>query len=377
VSDRSFRILTGLVTLLFLFSATVAGVKIAAGSLRDVYQVHASFAAAGQGLIQQSDVKIHGVNIGRVAKVTLENGRAHVRMDINASQKVPVSSKAIIRPKTLFGEKFVDIDPGEQEASGPFLEDEGVIKNTLGGFELERVLTDLYPILQAVKPEQLDTVLHTLAAGGEGLGPNVNRAIENFTKLADVQARHAADTQEFLDDLALLSGELADKADDLVGAATDLNTVLPDLNQRGDQLAVFLEQAGRLSHDLADVLETNRPFLQKAVTEGGKTLEVLYQERAQIQPLVTGLRQFLQILAEATRIPRSDGTTMAAIKFVFGEDCATGRIEPCVGPGLGGASQGAEASGGAQPSQGLAPIELAPPTRGARGLIDLITGLLP
>jgi phospholipid/cholesterol/gamma-HCH transport system substrate-binding protein len=219
MSERTFRILAGLVTLIFLMSATVFGVMVANGALRDVYQLNASFAAAGQGLMQQSDVKIHGVNIGKVSGVKLENGRALVRMEIDQGEQVPVNSRAIIRPKTLFGEKFVDIDPGDQELEGPFLGDEGTIKDTLGGFELEKILTDLYPILKVVKPQELTTLLNTLAEGGENLGPNVNRTIVNFGALADVQARHAEDTQQFLDDLALLSGELADRSDDLVAGA--------------------------------------------------------------------------------------------------------------------------------------------------------------
>lgn len=359
-------------------SATVFGVRVANGALDDVYQIEASFAAAGQGLIQDSDVKIHGVNIGRVARVTLEDGRARVRMDIESGERVPVAAQATIRPKTLFGEKFVDIEPGNTEETGPFLGDEDEIRETLGGFELEKVLTDLYPILQVVKPEQLNTVLSTLAAGGEDLGPTVNRALGNFAELADVQARHAADTQEFLDDLALLSGELADKADDLVAAAADLNTVLPDLNARGDELAVFLDQAARLSRDVADVLEANRPFMGKAVTEGGKTLQVLFDERAQLRPLVTGLRQFLQLLGEVTRLPRPDGTTMAAVKFVLGEDCPEGRLEPCAS---GGSSE--PAASGAGPVTGAATdavevvLPLAVPAQGVEGLVDLIGGLLP
>ena len=101
-------------------------------------------------------------------------------MDIKRTEKVPVGAKATIRPKTLFGEKFIDIDPGDKEATGPFLEDEDRITDTLGGFELEKVLTDLYPILKAVKPEELSVIVSTLAQGGDGQGPAINRSLVNL-----------------------------------------------------------------------------------------------------------------------------------------------------------------------------------------------------
>ena len=192
METRRFRILTGLTSILFFFSATVLGVKWADGAFKPVYQIEGVFAAAGQGLIQDSDVKIHGVNVGRVAKVRFAEGQALVRMDINAGERIPTSAKAIIRPKTLFGEKFVDIDPGEDEDRGPFLRDEQVIKDTLGGFELERVLAELYPILQAVDPDELSIVLSELVRAGDGLGPTINRTIVNFGTVAAQQQRRLA-----------------------------------------------------------------------------------------------------------------------------------------------------------------------------------------
>lgn len=362
-----------MVTLIFLISSTVFGVMVANGALRDVYDLDASFSSAGQGLIQQSDVKIHGVNIGRVSGVELENGRALVHLEIDSDQKVPVDSEAVIRPKTLFGEKFVDINPGDKEQSGPFLADHGTIRNTKGGFELEKILTDVYPILQAVDPAELTNVLHTLAAGGEGLGPTANSAIANFTQLADIQARHAADTQQFLDDLALLSGSLAGTSDDLIAGAKDLNRALPPLNARGDELTTVLTQAARLSADAADILEANKPFLEKVVTEGGRTLQLLDDNRARIGPLVTGLRQFFQVLAEAGRIPRGDGTNMAAIKLVFGESCPTGRLDGC---GDAVTPQAKASAAGAPAPPGLAPVPLPAPVSGVEGLLQLLGGLV-
>jgi phospholipid/cholesterol/gamma-HCH transport system substrate-binding protein len=379
MTERTFRIMAGLVTLIFLMAATVFGVSAANGSLRDVYHLNASFAAAGQGLITSSDVKVHGVNIGRVNGVKLRDGRALVRIEIDSSEHIPVDAKATIRPKTLFGEKFVDIDPGPKEETGPFLHNNDSIKRTLGGFELEKVLTELYPILKVVKPEELSTVLHTLAAGGENLGPTVNRTLVNFEAVAAVQANHAADTQQFLDDLALLSGELADKADDLVAAAHDLNSALPVLNQRGDELATFLDQASRLSGDVADILEANKPFLQEAVTEGGKTIQVLSDNRTRLGPTIKGLREFFQVLSEAGRIPLGDGTYMAAIKLVFGEACPTGRVDGC-GPSVTPDAKAAAAAAGGSPTAGASaagPVPLPAPQPGVDGLLELLGGLLP
>src|SRR3954452_18711200 len=227
LSERSIHVLSGLAAMVMGMAAVTFGVEVANGALKAKYQLSATFTAAGQGLQSRSDVKIHGVNIGRVKSVRLVDGKAQVRMDIDAGQHVPVDAKATIRPKTLFGEKFVDVDPGDHETSGPFLHDEGQIKDTLGGFELEQVLADAYPILKAIKPEDLVVVLDELSKAGAGEGPAIARQIGNFQKLADVQVAHDPDTDRFLRDLASLSSELDQRAGDIVAGAHDLNDALP------------------------------------------------------------------------------------------------------------------------------------------------------
>jgi phospholipid/cholesterol/gamma-HCH transport system substrate-binding protein len=388
MTERTTRILSGIISLTLLAGLVYFGVEVrAVGALRSVYQLNARFSSAGQGLQPQSDVKIHGVNIGHVRNVHLRSGRAVVRMDIDDGQKVPVDARAIIRPKTLFGEKFVDIDPGDEETSGPFLKDEGYIKNTLGGFELEKVLTDLYPILKAVKPEELSAVLGNLAQGGADEGPAINRQIGAFATLSDVQARHDADFRTFLDDLALLSDELAARSPDLIGAARNLNIALPPINKRGDELAALLDQSARLSTDLADVLDANQSFLAKAATEGGKPLQILYDRQPEIRPLVNGLRIFFQVLTEVGHIDKGDGTDYAAVKFIVGEQCPGARVGCGPNPGTVDTTTTAPAAA-ARRAKPLARPPLGPlvpsgfgtplpaPETGVAGIQSLIGGLI-
>ena len=325
IGERTTRILAGAIVLVLASSLTVFGVRYANGALRPRYQVVASFESAGQGLIEKSDVKIRGVNIGSVKSVRLRDGRALVRMDIDDDERVPVSSTATIRPKTLFGEKFVDIDPGADESRGPFLTDEQEIARTTGGFELEKVLSEAYPIVQAIDPDELATILKELSAAGDDLGPTVNRTIVNFRKVADQQAGRTAELAQFLDDLALLSETLETTSPVLVDTARDLNVALPELNARGPQLATALDQAARLSADLADLLEANQPFLDKSITQGGKTIQLLFDERGQIPGLVRGLRYFFEVLASVGRIELGDGTRLAAVKGILGGGPPCGR----------------------------------------------------
>jgi phospholipid/cholesterol/gamma-HCH transport system substrate-binding protein len=375
-AERAVRVVTGMVALVLTAAAVVVAVKYANGSLDATYPLTARFGTAGQGLVQGSDVKIHGVDVGRVARVRLADGRAVVRMDIDAGEEVPTAAQAVIRPKTLFGEKFVDIDPGPAEASGPFLRGGGSITTTVGGYELEQVLGGLAPILRAVRPEELVVVLDTLARAGQGEGPVLNRLLGNLRTLADVQAAHDPDLERFLSDLAPLTGEIDRRAGDVVAGAAALDQALPVIERGGTQLSALLDQTARLSADLADVLQADRPVLEKEVTEGGKVLSLLAARSDRIGPLVVGVRQYLQVQTEVIRVPYGDGTLLAAVKLVVGEDCLGGRVPPCPSATTGGAGAAAARGGatgtGTRAGSGASP---APPPAGGSAALPLTPSL--
>jgi phospholipid/cholesterol/gamma-HCH transport system substrate-binding protein len=333
--ERAIHALAGLIALMVFAAAVYVAVLYTNGdrfkSLRSLY---ASFDAAGQGLQAKSDVKIHGVTIGAVKSVKLVNGRALVKMVVDRDQQVPKDSTAAIKPKTLFGEKFVDIEPAspDVEVHGPFLTDGGHIDKTVPtrGTELEDVLAAAYPILSKINPTQLTTVLDTLAQAGRGEGPAINRQLGNFQQLADVAAAHNLDTQELLADFSLLSNSIANDSPGIVALAKSLNIVLPQVNARGDEITTILGNLSRVSNDTANLLDANRAAQDKLILEGGQVLGTLVPRLSEVDPTVVGIRQFVQMLTEIGHVPYGPGTVLGAIKLVLGGGCTFAQVTPCV-----------------------------------------------
>lgn len=333
-TERNRNMISGAIGIVILVALITVGIKASFGAFDGGYRIQGSFAAAGQGLLSGSDVKVRGVNIGEVSSIELQDNRALITMRINDGRDIPTDAQAVIRPKTLFGEKFVDIIPGGAELTGPYLEgtaatadcpgDMPCITDTLGGFELEQVLADTFPVLEAIEPAELAVILDELANAGDGLGGTVNRTIVNSATLAELSASNDSEFRQFTSDLALLAETLDEMAPELLRGARDLNVALPSLNARSDELNVALVQLGRLSGDLADVLENNVEFTENALTNGSKTLQVLFDKRNKIQPLLLGLEQYTNTLAEAIRIDAGDGTLMAAVKNLVSVSAITG-----------------------------------------------------
>ena len=77
---------------------------------------------SGLSLPERADVKLRGMIVGVVRETKIENGKVHLTlgMDPQLIDRVPRDVRAEIIPKTLFGEKYVSLDPdrfGHRRAS--------------------------------------------------------------------------------------------------------------------------------------------------------------------------------------------------------------------------------------------------------------------
>src|SRR6185436_6592995 len=82
------------------------------------YQVKIPFDESTQ-LAQQSDVRISGVNIGKVQSIELapNHNQALATVDIeNQYAPLPEDTRAMLRTKKLLGETYVELTPGSNKA---------------------------------------------------------------------------------------------------------------------------------------------------------------------------------------------------------------------------------------------------------------------
>lgn len=102
------------------------------------YKISAEFSAIG-GLKAGDNVQISGVNVGKVADVSLNPAAyvAVVTMDIKPEIKIPSDSTAMISSESLLGGRYLQIEPGGAE---DMLANGGKIEFTQAPQNLEQLL---------------------------------------------------------------------------------------------------------------------------------------------------------------------------------------------------------------------------------------------
>lgn len=89
------------------------------------YSLYARFSSVS-GLKTGSPVEIHGIEVGRVEKMTLDTEKQTAVLELKVRKGLTIYDDAIASVKTagLIGDKFVNIDPGgggEALAAGAFI----------------------------------------------------------------------------------------------------------------------------------------------------------------------------------------------------------------------------------------------------------------
>ena len=122
------EILMGAVVLTTAIFFLMLGMQSIDNNQRDGYELSLLFGSSA-GLKNGDDVKISGINVGKITKLNLDpadyNARIHIKL--NNDIKIPDDSQARITSSSLLGGNFLDIIPGSSET---FLKPDDVIYDT-------------------------------------------------------------------------------------------------------------------------------------------------------------------------------------------------------------------------------------------------------
>jgi virulence factor Mce-like protein len=301
-------------------------------------------------LAEQSDVRISGVNIGRVVAVKLGHG-GRTRAEIEVNEKyAPIRSNmhAILRQKTLLGETYVQLIPQGGGHSGPFLPDKGQLADS----QVEPSVT-LDGVLEAFDPKTrraFQIWQQSVAEGINGRGEQVNAAfaslepfVEHANSLVGVLASQEGAVRALVHNTGVVFNALASRDHQLEGlivngertfhaaaegsqAFANAFRALPTFESRSrvalkeiDRFATdaspFLDEFRTVERKLSPLLSAAKPFapqfdsfltsvgpLTKAAKKGlpdvGKTLDFTTAQLENLRPVLHNLDPFLQYLGE-------------------------------------------------------------------------------
>ncbi|MEV0723716.1 MCE family protein [Micromonospora purpureochromogenes] len=249
----------GIVFIALLTAALTASVLQYKKAFTPVAWVTLHAGRAGLQLSPGADVKVRGVVVGEVRSVGSEGSGARIRLALDPATTplIPADVSARLLPKTLFGERYVELVPPTGGPATP-IRDGAVIgqDRSRTAVELERVLDQALPLLQAVRPDQLAATLGAIATAlegrGEQLGANVERLAAYLKQLNPAMPTIAEDVRK----LAVVLDSYDAALPDLLALLRDVTVTSRTVTDQREQLAAFLIET-------TDTADLTRGFLDR------------------------------------------------------------------------------------------------------------------
>ncbi|WP_068275735.1 MlaD family protein [Aldersonia kunmingensis] len=251
---------------------------------------HATFTDVN-GLKTGDDIRMYGVQVGKVREIELENAQASVEFTVLKSRPIYDSSVLAIRYQSLTGQRYIDVrqptDPGNPlpaEATIP-------TDHTVPSFDITQLFNGLEPILSEISPGALnhftESVLATIEGNGSGIGPALD-AVEQLS-------RYVSDRQfvisTLVSNLATISDQIQGKSPYLVILLQGIADVFTEFESQIDGLIEFAMAAPSTMGPLNSIMrtlgftETNNPDLRRLFPDPDEAVATLARLPALLQAM--------------------------------------------------------------------------------------------
>ncbi|WP_326601345.1 MCE family protein [Rhodococcus sp. PD04] len=228
-----------------LLLAVVAVVSFTVAPWRSADEYAAEFTSS-RGLYVGDDVRVMGVEVGRVTKIEPRGDRVLVRFDVDSDRRIPADAQAAIVAPTLVSARFVQLTPPHT-----------------GGPELPVGAT--IPVERTAVPVEWDEITEQLARLTTELGPDDTDPQGALGEVLDVAAAnaegHGPALRDSLQQLATAMRTISDGRHDLFGTLGNLQVFVEALSMSGDQIVSFHDRLASVT----EILDANRDDMGAAL----------------------------------------------------------------------------------------------------------------
>ncbi|ALG11084.1 MCE family protein [Kibdelosporangium phytohabitans] len=289
----SMRLL-GLLYVVIVASFLTLTVAIYADAFSDDPTVTLRTSQVGNQMSADADVKLRGINVGRVRSVESHGDGAVLTLTMNPESldRIPANVTARLLPKTLFGERYVSLTlpehPSGKLAGGDWINHD----KSAAGVEMEQVLNNLLPLLQSVRPEKLSEMLTALSQALDGRGAKLGDTLVQVGQYVGELNPQLPQIKQDISRFASVADTYDAAATDFLQALSDFTVTSKTIVDQRTSLLTLYNALGTASNDMTKFLTTNKNTIIKLADEGRGTLELLAKYAPQYACMLTAVADF-------------------------------------------------------------------------------------
>ncbi len=295
-AGRIRDLLLGVLTLALLATGLVVAYLSYSRALIPHRDVTLSTDVVGNALQVGSDVKLNGVPVGSVTEISATDDGADLRLALDPAtlDKVPDNVVARLLPKTMFGERYVALVLPPDPSSSTLRAGDVIHQDASAeAAELQQVLDELLPVLQAIQPEKLSAMLSEFSEMLRGQGQDLGDAMVEWSHYVEKLTPHVPAMSEDLARLARVADQWNVAAPDLVDAlstmTTSMQTLVDEQVQLRDVYASVISSADTTqgwvsaNHDTIEILSRKSRAALRATAPYASAVPLPVPSRRELQ----------------------------------------------------------------------------------------------
>jgi phospholipid/cholesterol/gamma-HCH transport system substrate-binding protein len=254
---------------------TLGGIEM----LHSGYRVSALFSTA-QDLKVGDNVKMAGVEIGRVEKIALADGKVRVTMKLHPDAIVKTDSKAVIKFTGLMGQNFVAVDFGSPDAPKAV---DGALLETEEQPDLNAVMAKLNDAADGIKRfgdafsgDKISNLIGPLVDFVKQNSGNISGAISNIDNITTQIASGQGTVGKLIYDQSLYDSAMT-TVTNLQGAVTQVRSVVSGVSSGQGTLGKLVTDETLYNETTASMTNLNQILLK--INQGQGTVGKLINDQ--------------------------------------------------------------------------------------------------
>jgi phospholipid/cholesterol/gamma-HCH transport system substrate-binding protein len=246
------------------------------------------------GLVPGNEVRVAGVKVGKVTKVGLNGDRVRVTFKVKDAW-VGDRTTAMIRIKTLLGQKFLSLDP---QGTQPLSPGNPIPKErTLAPYDVNEAFNGLATTVGQIDTKQLADSFTVLSDTFKNSPEHVRGALDGLSALSKTISSRDEQLAKLLDNTRQLTKTLADRNSEFEKLLSDGNLLLGEIRKRREAISALLTGTRDLARELSGLVQDNQNQLKPALEQLGRVTTILQRNQDHLDRSLALMAPFYRVFA--------------------------------------------------------------------------------
>ena len=206
------------------------------------------------GLSTGDDVRVAGVRVGKVTDIAIVPQGAKVDFELAKDQPILANTSLVMRYQNLLGQRYLSmVQPAQRGRALPAGATVPVTR-TSPGFDLTELLNGFRPLLDTLRPADVNALAESVVKVLQGEGGTVAGLLKQTGELTSYVADRDQVIGQVLTNLTPVLRDLAGQGDELRSSARELRALMTGLARDRQSIGNSITGLSTLINDTSDLV---------------------------------------------------------------------------------------------------------------------------